>query len=409
MAALQYRHGSYRVLFRFTGKQHSFTLGNVEESEAAAKAKQVDYLLMRLKQRLINLPAGVDIVTFVEHDGRPPNSTSGAPATRRPPTLAQLRDRYLETFANGTIEASTLSLRQIHFRHLFRILGDVPLSELTHERLQEYINRRASQSKKNKVGEVTIRKEIATLRAAWNWGCRSNLAVGQLPNRGLRYPKAQEKPPFMTREEIERQIRLGAGDEFWECLYLQIDDIVEVLKIAKERASHPFIYPMFCMAAYTGARRSELLASLLADFDFASGMVVIREKKRLQGKTSTRRVPLSPLFAEVMKAWFTIHPGGPLTFAKAPLSRSRTKKAVGEPLTRNEAHDHFQRTLAGTKWEVLRGWHVLRHSFISAFASRGIDQRIIDEWVGHSTEQQRKRYRHLYPSIQQEAIRSVFG
>ena len=29
---------------------------------------------MRLKQRLVTLPDGMDIVTFIEHDGKPPKS-----------------------------------------------------------------------------------------------------------------------------------------------------------------------------------------------------------------------------------------------------------------------------------------------------------------------------------------------
>jgi integrase len=58
---------------------------------------------------------------------------------------------------------------------------------------------------------------------------------------------------------------------------------------------------------------------------------------------------------------------------------------------------------------VLLGWHVLRHSFISACASKGIDQRIVDAWVGHATETQRVRYRHLYPGVQQTAIQHVFA
>jgi len=78
-------------------------------------------------------------------------------------------------------------------------------------------------------------------------------------------------------------------------------------------------------------------------------------------------------------------------------------------LTANEVHDHFQRTLAGSKWAVIPGWHCFRHSFISVCASRGVDQRLIDDWVGHQTEEQRRRYRHLLPSTQQQAIRSVFG
>jgi integrase len=43
----------------------------------------------------------------------------------------------------------------------------------------------------------------------------------------------------------------------------------------------------------------------------------------------------------------------------------------------------------------VRGWHVLRHSFVSLCANRGVDQRLIDEWVGHATEDMRRRYRHL--------------
>ena len=57
----------------------------------------------------------------------------------------------------------------------------------------------------------------------------------------------------------------------------------------------------------------------------------------------------------------------------------------------------------------MKGWHCLRHSFISNLASQGIDQRIIDDFVGHTTEQMRRRYRHLFPDVKQAAIDAVFG
>src|SRR5262249_26294574 len=152
---------------------------------------------------------------------------------------------------------------------------------------------------------------------------------------------------------------------------------------------------------------------------------------------TTRRVPLTPFLAGVLKGWLAVHPGGPALFCQGGAvgrsrKRSRTTGHKGEKtrasslkgrlaavrkrevpaasaLTRDEAHDHLKRTLAGSKWEVVPGWHCLRHSFISACASKAVDQRLIDEWTGHSTEEQRKRYRHLYPSTQQEAIATVFG
>jgi hypothetical protein len=62
------------VIFRYLGKQHAFTIGEGGRDEAEAKAAQVDYLLMRLRQQLIALPDGTDIVTFVRHYGKSPES-----------------------------------------------------------------------------------------------------------------------------------------------------------------------------------------------------------------------------------------------------------------------------------------------------------------------------------------------
>ena len=147
-------------------------------------------------------------------------------------------------------------------------------------------------------------------------------------------------------------------------------------------------------------------------------------------------MPLSTALAAILADWLKIHPGGAFLFAQAEMvgrskKRSRTtghlwkdrpgtEKArlagVRErerpgilPLTEDEARHHLKRTLAGSEWEVVRGYHIFRHSFISACASRGVDQRLIDEWVGHQSEEQRRRYRHLYPRCQAEAIKSVFG
>ena len=40
---------------------------------------------------------------------------------------------------------------------------------------------------------------------------------------------------------------------------------------------------------------------------------------------------------------------------------------------------------------------------------QGVDQRIIDELVGHQTEAMRRRYRHLYPQTVADAVKQVFG
>jgi integrase len=434
MASLQERNGSYRILFMHHGKLHTFTIGKVEKAEAENKARQVDYLLMRLKQRLLVLPDDTDIVSFIQHDGDPPDTgPTIAASPRQAVTLGHLRERYLATHANGTIEANSLDACRLHLGHFCCVLGDTcPVGQLSLSKLQEYVNTRV----KAKVSPVTIRKEMATLRAAWNWGEPVGLTEGKFPDRGLRYPKADEKPPFMTMDEISRQIAGGGNPEtLWEALYLQASELTELLAHVGEKAPHPWIHPLFCFAAHTGARRSEILRALVADVDFAGNTVLVREKKRSRSQRTTRRVPLTPFLKGVLRDWLAIHPGGPALFCHAGTvirskKRSRTTGHRGQKtrpsslrnrmatvkkreqpaqaaLTRNEVHDHFKRVLAGTKWESVRGLHCLRHSFISACASKGVDQRLVQEWAGHMNEATSRRYRHLYPSTQQEAITRV--
>jgi integrase len=102
-------------------------------------------------------------------------------------------------------------------------------------------------------------------------------------------------------------------------------------------------------------------------------------------------------------------PGRPTTKIRKATVTERSERPGPGPLTEGEAHDHFKRTLAGSPWQVVRGWHVLRHSFISACAVDGVDQRMIDEWVGHTIEAMRRQYRHLCPSVQRRVLTSVFG
>jgi integrase len=440
MAAVQERNGSFRVIFNYKRKQRAFTLGMVTESEARAKAAQVDYLLMRLKQGLIEIPAGGDVVAFFRHDGTIPAAPAAGPP-RSEPTLGDLRDRYLETHANGTLEVHTLRGIRRHFRHLARLLGEgFPIRELSLGDLQGYVDKRSrANGRRGALLPTTINKEIVTLRTAWNWGVRMKIVVGRYPYDGLRYPKSDEKPPFQTRTEIERQLSgllAEKADELWEALYLTLPEIDRLLAHVKEHAAHPWIYPLVATAAHTGARKGEMLRMRVSDVDFAAGVVSIRERKRSHGRRTMRRVPLSNVLALVLTEWLKIHPGGPALFAQAEMverskKRSRTTGHIGRdrpgamkatlasvrvrerpgilPLTEDEAGYHLKRTFAFSEWGVVRGYHAFRHSFISACASRGIDQRLIDEWVGHQSDEQRRRYRHLYPSVQADALKSVFG
>jgi integrase len=443
MATLQKKGNGWYCQFLHHGKRHTITIGHVTKTEARAKSDQVQYLLMRLKQGLIELPPGVDIREFVQRDGKP-GPMPGTPASATLLTLAEFRDSYL-TANRDSQERRSIEGIESHFKHLLTALGErFPIRELKLADLQGYINRRAKAKGMygRRLSPATIKKEIVTLRTAWNWAAKMGLVVGRFPNDGLRYPKLDEKPPFMTREEIERRIAAGGLTEaqkkdLWDALFLTLPEVAELLEHVRQAGTLPWLYPMACFAAHTGARRSELLRARVADVDFEGKTVLIHEKKRVRGKRTTRRVPLSPFLAAVLKDWLASHPGGPHLFCNTAVvarskKRSRTTGHRGEktrastlgrrlasvkererpghgPITEDEAHDHLRRSLRGSRWSVIKGWHIARHSFASNCAAKGIDQRLIDRWLGHTTDEMRRRYQHLIPNQEQQAISAVFG
>ena len=404
MASLQKRNGSYKLTFCYRNKRHYLTLGKISDQEAEAKSSQVDYLLLRIKQKLVRVPAGVEIEDFVLNDGKVVEPHEAVAVKLG---LGQFVKRYLETHGNGTFEANSLKTAQVQLGHFERTLGAAfPVQSLTLADLQKHIDARSKQKYRGRrLSPATMKKEIATFRAAWNWASRMGMVKGPFPNHGLVYPKADEKLPFMTRAEIERRIAgldPKQARELWNCLFLTLPEVAEFLDFVRETAIHPWIFPMVAFVAHTGARRSEAIRALVADVDFDASTVMVREKKRVKGKRTTRRVPLSPFLASLLRDYLKDHPGGSLLFAvseevarsskrsrttghqngedrptslKARLSTVRVRDRPGIiPLTRDEAHDHLERTLRGSKWAVMKGWHVLRHSFASNCAARGVDR-----------------------------------
>ncbi len=328
---------------------------------------------------------------------------------------------------------------EIHFKHLKETFGDSFVVEaLELGDLQRHVKRREqTQNSRGKfLSAVTVQKDLVTLRVAWRWAVEGKLIVGTFPRmKSVRFKPTEYKLPFMTYAEVERQLAQGGdAEKLWECLYLEPPELNELLEHIRSRTTAPrWLYPMACLAAFTGVRRSDLIRAEVGDLDLNAMVFTVREKKRKKGVATTRRVPIAKPLVSVLKDWLAKRPTGvPFLFAESgarPRSRTRSKTTchkTGEHgrgsnvtgreavpcsgVTPDAASHHLDRVLAASeKWTHLKGWHVLRHSFISACANKGVDQRVIDSWVGHATDEQRMRYRHLYPSTQQAAIDSVFG
>jgi hypothetical protein len=138
----------------------------------------------------------------------------------RPETLTtrNLIDRYLATHANGTIEENSLGTAKTHLNQFLKTVGErFRIQGLTLADLQGHVDRR----RKKGVSPVTMKKEIATVRACWNWAVHGGLLKGTFPDRGLRFPKEEEKekksrfaPSRRSRPSSPPRTRTGSG---WRC------------------------------------------------------------------------------------------------------------------------------------------------------------------------------------------------
>lgn len=396
------RSKRFLVVFRYNGRQFQRGLGTVTRKEAQAAAARVDETIKLIEHGRIEVPMDVDPAEFILSGGR----ISKPRVEVLPVRLEELFDLYHSSMPKGVKEERTLEGEQLHFKHLLRHFGAKQIVQaIGLIDIQTYVADRSRDTYRGKAITVdTIKKELSTFRVVWNWAVSQKRISSPCPTKGVKYPKRDAKPPFMTSTAIERVIgRGGLSDdeinELWSCLFLGCDEIGELLQSVCDRARASFIYPMFLFAAHTGARRSEIIRSQIDDFDFSLRVVHIREKKRSRTQSTTfRRVPMSQVLVEEMTKWFAEHPGGQMTICRDDHSFSTT-----------DATNHFRLALRGTRWEGrVKGFHTFRHSFASNAAAAGVDPGMIDSWMGHQTEEMRNRYRHLFPKQQQTAIDQIF-
>jgi integrase len=405
MASIHQRNETWWVKFRFGGKQIFRSLKTDNERNAERLKLQIERTLADIDHGRMVIPLEADLWQFILSDGKLAHKPSVPTA---PATLTGLMDAY---FAGqiGQKEANTLVTERYHRKHIERLIGgSKAIASFTTADVQAYIRARATEG----VGRNTIKKEVATLRflvyRAWQLvGAKPATDVREM-FRALDFPRGKEQPPFQTWDEIEQQIARLKPDAkerkaLWDCVFLDVAQVTEFLDWAEAKAARhpvPFFIPLLTAAAHTGARLSELVRSQAADWNLDKKEVVLREKKKSKTKDTTRRVSLSDRVVRVMRDWFeNFHPGGRVAFCREP----------DVLLTGKNLRNVFDRFVGKHKWSVLKGYHVFRHSFASNLARTGTDQRVIDELMGHSTEDMRRRYRHLFPEQRRDAVQKLFG
>ena len=215
------------------------------------------------------LPPGAtpdDAGIFILSGGKVSQRPNIAPTAK---TLKEVTDAYFAELPEGAKAASSLATEKIHVGHLVKVLkGSTPLRQIGVAELQGYVTKRSREKgiKGKNIQPETIKKELMTFGQIWAFARARKWVEGNLDKSEIKLPKPSEKPPFQTWAEIEKTVARSSQTErqvteLWDTLFLNEKEVLELLAYVEKHAAYPFIYPMFAFAAFTGARRSEIIRS----------------------------------------------------------------------------------------------------------------------------------------------------
>ena len=145
-----------------------------------------------------------------------------------------------------------------------------------------------------------------------------------------------------------------------------------------------------------GLRLQEGTNLQVADIDSARMMIHVRHGKGAKD----RYVPLPQRTLELLRQYWTTHRNPVLLFPAEGRDHVDLAKAT-EPMSRSSVQDAFHAALKESGNNKRASVHTLRHSWATHLLEAGVNLRLIQEWLGHSSPATTSVYTHLTVKAEQ--------
>lgn len=286
------------------------------------------------------------------------------------PTFAAFRVEFLENYARANNKPSEYQTkRDVLAKHLGPAFDSMLLDEIQDEQVEAYKSAKLLAGLKPK----TINNHLAVL---------SKLLV-----TARRWKRIASVPEIQRLKVPEAEFDFFTFDE------------------ARELAKHAGGYPcgdMIRFALNTGLRQGELIG--LRVMDVLDGKILVRQSivRGVKGTPKShkpREVSLNAYAQQQLRLGCAAPPG-----TDAPVFRLVFRGDDGFELSKGDCK--WPLWMACKRAGLRRvGWHVLRHTFASHLAMRGVPIKSIQELLGHSDIRQTMRYAHLSPDVKEDAVK----
>jgi integrase len=314
-------------------------------------------------------------------------------------TFGEWLDKWLEEYKKNTISEHTCesyqSLIKVHIKPAF---GKIRINMLQPDHLQTFYNQKLLDGRHDGKGGLSTRM-VNYLHVVISQALEKALMLGFI-NRNVAKmtnpPKVKNKKPCPLTEE-------------------------ELLKfVAEARDDRDF--PAYVLVATTGLRRGELLGLQWDCVDLDKKIIVVKRQliphnnglkllETTKSKSSRRKINITDDAVRELKA----HKERQDKEKEGPLgsvyqdNNMVFAKADGSYIGPSNFTKRFQRILKRAGLRKV-GIHNFRHMHASLLLARGVQQKIIQERLGHSSISiTLDLYSHLADNLQQQAVLSLDG
>ncbi len=193
--------------------------------------------------------------------------------------------------------------------------------------------------------------------------------------------------PTLQRIRVQKEKRLPD--------VLSIDELRELIGAVRKLRYRTYFSTVYSL----GLRRNEGLHLQVPDIDSARMLVHVRRGKGAKD----RFVPLPARTLTLLREYWVTHRNPVWLF---PDIGSDPRQAVSSdrPMSKDGVQHAMQRVVHQLGWRKAVSIHTLRHSYATHLLEAGVNLRLIQQYLGHSSLQTTMVYLHLTTVSQEQAI-----
>jgi integrase/recombinase XerD len=175
----------------------------------------------------------------------------------------------------------------------------------------------------------------------------------------------------------------------------EVRQILGCLRLPRYRVCLATIYSC-------GLRLQEGTNLRVADIDSARQMIHVRHGKGAKD----RYVPLPERTLQLLRQYWKQHRNPSLLFPAEGRNHSELAQAT-EPMSKSSVQQAFRAALKASGNNKRASVHTLRHSWATHLLEAGVNLRLIQEWLGHSSPATTSVYTHLTVKAEQLGAQAI--